>query len=165
MCRGPWVSDLERRRAGKKSTDLARFSAEPPQTRCDSTAGVPYHFKGMPELIWVVAALLAVFGFGLVELVPWTDLLAAGNAVMLGCAAVGVPLEILYFASLGLALQLNGTRPPGWFWRPFQHHHLLVRRQKLCILPFYYSGALSFLGIVIGILLVVLGIVAAVRQS
>jgi hypothetical protein len=33
------------------------------------------------------------------------------------------------------------------------------------VLPLYYAGALSFAGIVLGILVVLLGMVAAVRQG
>jgi hypothetical protein len=76
-----------------------------------------------------------------------------------------VPLEILYFAALGIALTLSGTRPRGWYWRPFHHHHLLSKPQKWLVLPLYYAGALSFAGIVLGILVVLLGMVAAVRQG
>ncbi len=118
----------------------------------------------MPEALWVVGLLLLFGAVGAARLVAWTTLLAAGNSLMLGSAALGVPLELLYYALLAATLSWNGTRPRGWYWRPFEHHHLLGRGQKLLVLPWFFAGALSFLAIVLGIAVTLLGMVAAAIQ-
>ena len=70
----------------------------------------------------------------------------------------------MYFTALGVALTWTGRRPLGWYWRPFLHHHLLSARQKFWVLPWFLTGALSFLGIVFGIAITVLGMIAAAIQ-
>jgi hypothetical protein len=119
----------------------------------------------VPEVVWVVGVMLLLGAVGAVELVPWVQLVNSGNALMLNSAAIGVPLELVYFATLFVALTRGGQRPQGWYWRPFQHHHLLTRRQKLVVLPFYATGALTFLSSVLGIAVTVLGMIGAVVQS
>jgi hypothetical protein len=119
----------------------------------------------MPEIVWVVAVVLLLCAIGAVELVPWVQLIDTGNTVMLDSAALGIPLELIYFVALGLALTHTAKRPVGWYWRPFQHHHLLTRAQKLVVFPWYVSGALTFLCIVIGIVITVLGMIGAVVQT
>jgi hypothetical protein len=119
----------------------------------------------MPEVLWVLGMLLALGAFGAVRLVPWSNLLSTGYDLMLDSAALGIPLEIIYFVALPLALRYSGRLPRGWYWKSFEHHHLLGPRQKWLVLPWFFSGALSFLGIVFGIALTVLGMIAAVVQT
>jgi hypothetical protein len=118
----------------------------------------------MNELGWVLLFLLVMLAIGASQAYPATEVMAIGNSLMLRCAAAGLPLEAAYYLLLGVTLSASGLRPVGWYWRPFQHHHLLGRREKLLVLPFFYAGALAFLGIVLGIFVVVVGMVAAVRQ-
>ncbi len=118
----------------------------------------------MPEVLWVIGILLLVGAAAAIELVPWPVLLELGNQIMLTSAAVGVPLELIYFAGLGAALRYSGERPRGWYWRSFDHHHLLTPRQRGLVLPFFYLGALSFVAIVLGIAITVLGMLAAALQ-
>ena len=119
----------------------------------------------MVEALLVLAMLLLIGAFGAVKLVPWDQLLTFGKALMLGSAAFGIPLEAVYFTALGIALTGSGRRPLGWYWRPFLHHHLLSARQKFCVLPWFVTGALAFIGIVFGIAITVLGMIAAAMQS
>ena len=119
----------------------------------------------MPEVLWVLGMLLALGALGALRLVPWQGLLSTGYDLMLDSAALGIPLEIVYFAALALALRYSGRLPRGWYWKSFEHHHLLGPRQKWLVLPWFFSGALSFLGIVFGIALTVLGMTAAVVQT
>src|SRR5690348_10658318 len=114
----------------------------------------------MQELLWVAALLLLVGAWAAVGLVPGDALVLAGRSVMLGSAALGIPLELVYFALLGWALHTNGATPEGWYWRSFAHHHLLSPRQRLIVLPPFYAGALAFLGIGLGIAITVLGFVS-----
>lgn len=114
----------------------------------------------MKETWWVVLALLVMMLLGAARAVESLDLIAVGQAVMLYGAACGVPLEVVYFAALGVSLGVTRRRPVGWYWRPFAHHHLLDARQRRLVLPFYYLGALSFAAATLGIATVVTAIVA-----
>src|ERR1041384_7301661 len=105
----------------------------------------------MPEALWVIGMLLLTGAFAAIKLVAWIDLLWVGKTLMLDSAALGIPLEAAYFAVLGASLSWSGAKPRGWFWRPFQHHHLLSRGQRLLVLPLFGAGSLAFLGIVLGI--------------
>jgi hypothetical protein len=119
----------------------------------------------MPELLWVLAMLLLLGGLAAVQLVPWQSLLGVGYDLMLSSAGIGIPLEVVYFVALALALRHSGTLPRGWYWRTFEHHHLLSPGQRLLVLPWFFTGAVAFLGIVLGIATTVLGMIAAVVQS
>ena len=119
----------------------------------------------MPEVLWVLGLLFALGALGVVQLVPWPDLMRAGYDLMIDSAGLGIPLELVYFASLAFALRQSGKLVHGWYWRPFMNHHLLSREQKLLVLPWFVSGALAFVGIVLGIGITVLGMVAAFVQS
>jgi hypothetical protein len=119
----------------------------------------------VPEVLWVVGLLLLFGAVGAVQLVPWVTLIQIGNALMLDSAALGVPLELVYYALLGGILTWTGQRPNGWYWRPFLHHHLLSRGQKLLVLPWFFAGALSFLSITLGIAVALLGMLAAAVQA
>jgi hypothetical protein len=119
----------------------------------------------MPEALWVLSLLLLLGALGAVRLVPWSDLLAFGYELMLDSATLGIPIEGVYFLALWLALRYSGRLPQGWYWKSFEHHHLLTPRQKLLVLPWFFTGALAFLGIVLGIAITMLGMVAAAVQS
>lgn len=115
----------------------------------------------MQETLWVLGMLLAFAGYAAVRTVPADQLLIAGQYVMLGSAALGVPLELLYFGLLAWALHANHDAPRRWYLRSFEHHFRLRPWQRLWILPPFYAGALAFLGIVLGIAISLLGFSAA----
>lgn len=117
----------------------------------------------MQELAWVFGLVLLLVGAALINTVPWLALMNLGQTTMLGAAALGIPLELVYFSLLGLALGGVG-RPKGWYWRSFEHHKLLSAAQRRWVLPWFYSGALCFVVIVLGMLLVFLAVVAAAQQ-
>lgn len=114
----------------------------------------------MHEALWVAGLLLVVCAYAAVGLVPGDVLVVTGQALMLGSAAVGLPLELLYFALLAWALRENDAMPKGWYWRSFAHHHLLTQQQRFIVLPPFYAGALAFLGIALGIAIVLLGFIS-----
>ena len=87
-----------------------------------------------------------------------------GQALMLRSSALGIPLELIYFALLAFALHAHPQFPKGWYWRSFEHHHLLSQSQRRWVLPFFYVGALAFLGIALGIGMVLLGGISALQQ-
>lgn len=115
--------------------------------------------------MWAVLLLMAVVTFTASAAFPWDQVMVTGRDLMLASAAVGIPLELIYFVALGIALGRPGPRPRGWYWRSFAHHHLLSQRARQWVLPWFYLGALSFLGIGLGILIVALAVVTALRQS
>jgi hypothetical protein len=114
----------------------------------------------MQEVLWVLGLLLAVAGYAAVSVVPADELVMAGQYVMFRSAALGVPLEVVYFGLLAWALRTNGGAPPRWYMRSFEHHFRLQAWQRLWILPPFYAGALAFLGIILGILISLLGFAA-----
>jgi hypothetical protein len=85
----------------------------------------------MQEVMWAVLLLLALAGFGASAMFPWEQVTIAGRDLMLGSAAAGIPLELVYFTLLGIALGRPGPRPRGWYWRSFLHHRLLSPRSPL----------------------------------
>jgi hypothetical protein len=118
----------------------------------------------MQEALWVLGLLLLACAYALVSAVAGDELLLVGLDVMLSSAAVGIPLELVYFVLLAWALHANHRAAKGWYWRPFEHHDNLSAAQRLYVLPPYYVGALAFLGIVLGIVICVLGFVALVMH-
>lgn len=119
----------------------------------------------MLEIMWAVLLLVAMVGFGAAAMFPWEQVMNVGRSLMLMSAAAGIPLELVYFALLGVALGRSASRPHGWYWRSFVHHRLLSRRARFVVLPWFYAGALCFVGIALGILIVLLSFVAAACQS
>ena len=113
----------------------------------------------MQEALWVLGVLLAIGAYAAVRSLPADQLVIAGQFVMLRSAALGVPLEIVYFSLLAWALHANADAPRGWYLRSFEHHFRLRPWQRLWILPPFYAGAVAFLGIVIGIVISLLGFV------
>lgn len=111
----------------------------------------------MHEALWVVGLVLVICAYAAIGVVPGDVLVVTGQALMLGSAGLGVPLELLYFTLLAWALRANGVRPKGWYWRSFAHHHLLTKQQRFIVLPPFYAGALAFVGIALGIAIVLLG--------
>jgi hypothetical protein len=119
----------------------------------------------MLETLLVVGLLLIALAYAAVSSIAGDQLLLVGLDVMLNAAAFGIPLEALYFLLLAWALHANRSAPKGWYWRSFEHHGSLSPTQRPFILPIFYAGALSFLGIVIGISICVLGFIALVLRG
>jgi hypothetical protein len=113
----------------------------------------------MQEALWVFLVLVVLSALAAVRVVPGEQLVIAGQYLMLRAAAVGVPLEAVYFTLLAWGLRANGGAPRGWYWRSFEHHDRLRPWQRRWILPSFYAGALAFLGIVLGILISILGFI------
>lgn len=110
----------------------------------------------------MLALLLVAVAYAAVSSVAGDQLLLVGLDVMLASAAVGIPLEALYFLLLAWALHANRRAHRGWYWRSFDHHDSLSPAQRRFILPIFYTGALAFLGIVLGISICILGFLALV---
>lgn len=115
----------------------------------------------MRETGLVLGLLLLLVLLGVARSMPWLVLLGIGQQVMFGAAAIGIPLELLYFSLLGAVLWHGGGTPRGWYWRSFDHHHLVGPTARWFVLPPFYFGALAFLAMVLGILIVLLALVMA----
>lgn len=113
------------------------------------------------ELIWIGAIVVLMGVASAFFLVPWEILITVGNAMGVGSVALGVPLEVVYFALLAWALERNGGAPKGWYWRSFAFHDRLSPRERTIVLPWFYLGALCFLGATLGIVIVFLGALAS----
>ena len=112
----------------------------------------------MKEIGLFALILCGLAALAVAQALPGLVLVEHGQLVMLGAAAAGIPLQIAYFSSLGLVLSAAGTRPCGWYWRPFAHHHLLPPGRRWLVLPLFYAGALAFVVIVLAIAVLCLGL-------
>ncbi len=117
------------------------------------------------ELIIVGAILLCFAAIAALALAPPLALLKAGVALGIGAAAIGVPLQIIYFAALRAVLNKSGVLPKGWYWRTFAHHHLLNKHQRKFVLPWFWAGFVAFVVVSLGLLIVLLGAFSAYRAK
>lgn len=118
----------------------------------------------MHEALLVLALIALACGVAAAGSLPALAIVQAGESLMLGSAWIAIPLELAYFASLWIALALGpGPIPHGWFWRPFAHHALLSPLQRWAVLPLFFAGALAFVAVVLGVAVVVVGMLAALR--
>ncbi len=115
------------------------------------------------ELLLIGGILVALAVVTLVASYPPEPVMLLGREVMLVMLAVGVPIEIVYFASLGW--MARDRLPSGWYWRSFDHHHLLRARERWWIMPWFYVGALAMLIGTVGIGVTLLGLVALVFRG
>lgn len=104
-------------------------------------------------------ALFLLLIAGLLTL-PSTAVMIGGNTIMLAGAAVGLPLELYYFTALFAVLTRRSVLPKGWYWRSFDHHHLLEGGERWVVLPAFYAGALAFVVCMLGIVVALTGLVA-----
>ncbi len=115
--------------------------------------------------IGVVTAIIALLLFVVfLASAPGDQLILMGQSGMLTLGAVGVGLEVVYFALLGAALHRRKVAPKGWYWRSFAHHHLLSKSERRVIMPFFVLGAIAFLLIVLFIIVTVAGVVSLFVQ-
>jgi hypothetical protein len=118
----------------------------------------------MHETLVVLAVIALACAVTAAGSLPALAIVQAGESVMLGSASFGIPLELAYFGLLWIALRLGPEPiPRGWFWRPFVHHPLLTSGARCAVLPVFFSGALAFVGIVLGMAIVVVGMLAGLR--
>ena len=75
----------------------------------------------------IAAALLMLAGL---LTLPAEVVMIVGRNVMLVGGVFGVPIEVVYFALLGVMLSRRSVAPAGWYWRSFDHHHLLEGRER-----------------------------------
>ena len=115
----------------------------------------------MREIGIVTVLLVLFFVAGAAQTLPWHALFDLGQHMMFRAAWIGIPTELTYYAATAVALHRSGPPPPGWYWRSFEHHHLLTRTQRLVILPLFGLGAAAFAVAVVGIAILVLSVIIA----
>lgn len=116
-------------------------------------------------MLWAGLIALILAAVAATQMVPWYDLVDSGYRLMMGSAGIGIPVEIVYFTLVWRALKRDGPAPQGWYWRSYLHHGRLDRGQRRWVLPWFYVGIVAFTGISLGSGVVVLGFIAAARQS
>ncbi len=109
-----------------------------------------------------IAALLG--GFAVALTAPPELVMIAGRNVMLLGGVVGTPIEVVYFGLLAWTLSRRSALPRGWYWRTFDHHWLLVGRERWVVLPWFYAGAFAFVVCVLGIVASALGLVGTLAR-
>ena len=118
------------------------------------------------EAAFAVAITLLLLLMALVLTLPPDTVMLGGRDVMLAAGLTGIPIEVVYFAALGVALARRSVLPAGWYWRSFDHHHLLLGRERWIVLPWFYAGAVAFVICMLGIVVAGTGLVAiALRLS
>lgn len=118
----------------------------------------------MRETAVALGVLVALSFIAWLLTLPPAAVMLTGQTIMLGGGAVGIPLEAVYYALLGAALYRRSVLPEGWYWRPFEHHHLLRRGEGWLVLPFFWTGLLAFVVCMIGIAVTTVGLVATVAS-
>jgi hypothetical protein len=117
------------------------------------------------EAAWSLAILALLGALALVQALGAEALVLFGRDMMVRAAALGLPLELVYFAALGHVLRRSGGAPRGWYWRSFEHHHRLMPGARRWVLPWFYLGTLAMLAIVLGVVLVVLALVGVALRG
>jgi len=115
----------------------------------------------MRELGIVTILLVLFFVAGAAQTLPWHALFDLGQRMMFSAAWIGIPAEIVYYAATGIALRQSRVAPMGWYWRSFDHHHLLTPAQRWMILPIFWLGAAAFAFVVLGIAILFLSVIIA----
>ena len=114
----------------------------------------------MRETALALGIALSLLAVATLLTLPSETVMVEGTRVMLGAAAVGVPLEVVYFTALAIALGRRAALPKGWYWRSFDHHHRLRGAERRIVLPIFYAGALAFLICILAIVTTLVGLVA-----
>ena len=109
----------------------------------------------MRELLIVGLLLGTLLLFGLSLVLALDSVFYCGTAAVIIGFAFGIPCAAVYHVALFRSLRRRSALQPGWYWRPVELHVHLTRRDKTRTLPWFYSGALGFLVIIIGLALIV----------
>jgi len=113
----------------------------------------------MPELLWVLLALIIVGSLGpLVQTIPTPFMIELGFLCLGIGLLVGVPSGCLYHLALYQVLASQDSLPSKWWLRPTDFHAGLAQDQLAKIRPWYLLGALSFTIALVGGLLAMVGL-------
>jgi hypothetical protein len=113
----------------------------------------------MVESLVVLAVVGGLVVLGLmVALLPIEGLLLAGAACMALGLGVGVPAGLYYHVKLYRYLAAHGGVPRGFIWHPTRYHAELSPSELRHITPWFVTGALGFVLILLGCAIVMLGV-------
>jgi len=114
---------------------------------------------------WIAAGVVGLLGlFAAAALFDPVTLVNAGRGLMLNAIVVAVPFELAYFGALAVALRRHGS-PRGWAWRSFDFHDLLSSAERRWVLPWFYVGTFAMGFAMLGVLVVVVGGLSALRSG
>ncbi|MFT6398727.1 MAG: hypothetical protein ACJAYU_003489 [Bradymonadia bacterium] len=111
----------------------------------------------MIELAVVAFVAIMLLATGASMLLPWTTLFMLGAGVTAVGFVLGIPTGVLYHVQLHRCLAPRDELAPGWIWNPIDNHVHLRPSERRRVLPWCYAGALGFVVICLGMLLVVFG--------
>jgi hypothetical protein len=113
----------------------------------------------MVESLVVLAVVVGLVVIGLmVALLPIEGMLIAGVACMALGFGLGVPAGVYYHFKLYRYLAAHGGVPSGFIWHPTRYHADVPPSEMRHITPWFVTGALGFLLIMIGCAIVMLGV-------
>jgi len=116
----------------------------------------------MVEAAIVVGLVLAlVIGGTLVVALSWTTLVFGGAALIAIGFVLGVPTGLYYHVALYKRLEPRGALPQRWYWSPTRYHALLEDDERTQVLRWFYLGAIGFMLIVSGGIVMALGLAFA----
>ena len=115
----------------------------------------------MREFALFVLISLVVAAMGAAAMVPWRDLFAGGVWLVIFGFALGLPTGIVYHVQLYRKLRAHQPLPKTWILRPIPLNERLRPEDRGAVLPWCYIGGLGFGIIVLGLVVLFLGMVAA----
>jgi hypothetical protein len=118
------------------------------------------------EALLVLGVVATLAGAALLAAVVEPDvLLQAGAWITVVGLAIGVPAGCGYHVVLYRALRARGRPPARWWLRPVDLHVLLHGRDRSRVLGWFVLGGATFLMVVIGCAVVVLGLLALLSST
>lgn len=92
---------------------------------------------------------------------PWDWLIAGGLALGLLGLALGVPTGLVYHLRLREALLREHALERRWWLRPVSLHERITAPDMGRVLPWFRAGAASFVVVILGSVLMVIGVMKA----
>lgn len=118
----------------------------------------------MRELGIVAVVVIVLCVVSAAAWMSWQAVLEAGWLVTAAGFALGVPTGVVYHLQLYRALAPRGDLPRGWIWRPLALHDRLRDDERAAVLSWCYAGAAGFLVICLGLVILMVAMVSALRE-
>lgn len=119
----------------------------------------------MRELGLVGAILIAMAIVSGIWATPWETLYYNGIWVTSLGFAIGVPTGLVYHLRLYQVLHPRGQLPRGWYWSPIRFNRCLQAGERRSVLSWCYAGALGFVIICIGLVMMGGGVSMALLRG
>lgn len=118
----------------------------------------------MRELGVIVIILFLMGALAAIPTVPWSTLLTVGLWTCAVGLLVGVPTAILYHFMLYRVLNPLGRLEKGWYWNAVKVNKQIPEPDWMRVMLWCYLGALGFVIVVLGIVIVVAALGAGMVQ-